>query len=184
MKKLVIGIFIGALLMFSGQAFADTISRVGKKVGAEATVFLNGTQLSDAVIVDGKSFAPVRDIADAFGADVEFEPATKEKKAVITLNGDIQAHPPDLQLIIYKQEKEQLESELASNKKVVENAEVELKKAQSKLESAMEWEKPLYIRDIDSYTAIKEESEARITEINERLNEINAEISKLESNQQ
>jgi hypothetical protein len=85
MKRVVIAFVAGALLMVSGQAMADSISRIGKKVGGEAAVYLNGKQLSDAIIVDDKSYAPVRDIAEAFGADVGFEGATTESKAVIDL---------------------------------------------------------------------------------------------------
>jgi peptidoglycan hydrolase CwlO-like protein len=180
MKKYVIGFIIGALLMFSGQALANTVSRVGLKVGSEATVILNGNQLPDAIIVDSKSYAPVKDIADAFGADVKYEPASKGKKAVITLIGDIKQHPADLQALILQKEKEELEEELASKQASVENANKTINENQEKLKNVTkEWEKPMYTSEIETYSKFKEESEARIKEINERLTEINKELEAL-----
>ncbi len=180
MKKYVIGFVIGALLMFSGQALANTVSRVGLKVGSEATVILNGNQLPDAIIVDSKSYAPVKDIADAFGADVKYEPASKGKKAVITLVGDIKQHPTDLQLMILQKEKTELEDELVVRVRSAENAEKDIKENQEKLDALKnEWEKPVYINKIETSKISKEESEARIKEINERLTEINKELEKL-----
>lgn len=73
MKKIIVSFIAGALLMAAGQVFADDISLVGKKVGGEAKVILNGKEISDAVIIDSKSYAPVRDISESFGANVEYE---------------------------------------------------------------------------------------------------------------
>ncbi|WP_138751849.1 hypothetical protein [Paenibacillus sinopodophylli] len=72
MKKVVIAFLAGALLMASGQALADGISKIGKKIDGEAKVVLNGKQLSNAVISEGKSYAPVRDIAEALGASTSY----------------------------------------------------------------------------------------------------------------
>ena len=80
MKKVVISFIAGALLMASGQALADDISLIGKKVAGEATVLLNGKELSNAVIIDSKSYAPVRDITESFGAKVDYD------KGVITID--------------------------------------------------------------------------------------------------
>lgn len=72
MKKVVIAFVAGALLMFSGQALADSVSRIGKKIDSEAKVFLDGKQLSNAVISEGKGYVPVRDVAEGLGASASY----------------------------------------------------------------------------------------------------------------
>ncbi|GIP14402.1 hypothetical protein J40TS1_00440 [Paenibacillus montaniterrae] len=59
--------------MVSGQALADTVSQIGKKVDSEASVFVDGNKVSDAVIIKGKSYVPGRDVAEALGAKVEWK---------------------------------------------------------------------------------------------------------------
>ncbi|WP_152398975.1 hypothetical protein [Paenibacillus cellulositrophicus] len=71
MKKVVIGFIAGALFMVSAQAFGDGISFIGKKVEGEAPVTINGKVVGDAIIIKGKSFAPVRDLTNGFGGKVD-----------------------------------------------------------------------------------------------------------------
>jgi hypothetical protein len=73
MKKIVVAFIAGALLMLTGQALADTVSQIGKKVDSEAAVYVNGNKVSDAIIIKGKSYAPVRDIVVKLGAYVEWK---------------------------------------------------------------------------------------------------------------
>lgn len=73
MKKIVAGFLAGALFTLGTTSFAAEIkSLVGKKIQSEVTVTANGKQLDNAVVVDGKSYAPVRAIAQAAGMEVEF----------------------------------------------------------------------------------------------------------------
>ncbi|MCM3703789.1 copper amine oxidase N-terminal domain-containing protein [Paenibacillus macerans] len=73
MKKIVAGFIAGALFMLGASSFADGISLIGKKIQSEVTVTANGSQLSDkAVVIDGKSYAPVRAIAEAAKMQVEY----------------------------------------------------------------------------------------------------------------
>lgn len=76
MKKYLIGAVAGFLLSLSVTAYADDISSaVGKVVGGETTVKVDGTQLSKkALIVDGTAYLPVRAIADAVKYDVKYDP--------------------------------------------------------------------------------------------------------------
>lgn len=71
MKKFVSGFIIGALLMLSTQAFGESIGYLGKKVDGQASVKVNGDTVGQAVIIEGKSFAPVRDIVNSMGGVVE-----------------------------------------------------------------------------------------------------------------
>lgn len=74
MKKYIAGFLAGAVFVLSASAFADDIqSLVGKKIQGEAVVELNGQALDTAIIVDGKSYAPVRVIGEAAGYDVSMQ---------------------------------------------------------------------------------------------------------------
>lgn len=76
MRKYIIGSIIGAALMFSVQAAAD--SWVGKEVQGTFPVYVNGTQLdTPAVVIDGNSFLPVRKISESVNYSVNFD-ATKK----------------------------------------------------------------------------------------------------------
>lgn len=73
MKKIIAGFVAGALFMLGASSFADGISMIGKKIQGEEIVTANGEQLPDkAVVVNGKSYAPVRAIAEAAGMDVKY----------------------------------------------------------------------------------------------------------------
>ncbi|OMF48585.1 hypothetical protein [Paenibacillus peoriae] len=73
MKKIVAGFLAGALFTIGATSFADEIqSLVGKKIQGETSVSVNGKSIDKAVVVDGKSYAPVRSVAEAAGMKVQF----------------------------------------------------------------------------------------------------------------
>jgi len=77
MKKFVSGLLIGFLLAIPTYALAEQESMIGKTVGAEYPVFIDGKVLEvPAIVVDGRSFAPVRAIGEAMGLNVSFENQT------------------------------------------------------------------------------------------------------------
>lgn len=77
LRGYVIGAIIGGLLVFSGQALAETTSLIGKKVQAENTVIVDGKELPvKAVNIGGTTFAPVRSFAEALGSGVDFKDNT------------------------------------------------------------------------------------------------------------
>lgn len=73
LKHMILAFVVGAAAMVSGQALADTVSQIGKKVDSEASVFVDGNKVSDAIIIKGKSYVPGRDVAEALGAKVEWK---------------------------------------------------------------------------------------------------------------
>ncbi|WP_052770005.1 hypothetical protein [Paenibacillus sp. IHB B 3415] len=74
MKKYIIGFLVGAIFTVSATAFADDIkSLVGKAIQGEAPVIVDGQQLDTAIIVDGKSYAPIRSIGEAAGYSVSVD---------------------------------------------------------------------------------------------------------------
>lgn len=72
MRKFVIGLIAGAFLMFSAQAFGESVSLVGKKIAGEAAVVVDGNQIGTAIIVEGRSYAPVRVVGEAAGYEVGY----------------------------------------------------------------------------------------------------------------
>lgn len=73
MKKIAAGILAGAMLMVSAQAWGAADSLVGKKIEAEYAVNVYGKKLVDpAIIINGKSYAPVRAIGELAGYTVSF----------------------------------------------------------------------------------------------------------------
>jgi hypothetical protein len=95
MKKIIISIFIGAALVYSGSAMADSISKIGKKVDAEYTVFVDGKELTvKAIGVEGVSTTPNRALAEAVGYDVEFRDNTIYfNKKIVERESDIREEP-------------------------------------------------------------------------------------------
>lgn len=73
MRKYVIGAIAGAVLSLSATAFAAEVSTmIGKKVQGEVQIVQDGKKIDSAIIVDGKSYAPVRSIMQSAGYNVEF----------------------------------------------------------------------------------------------------------------
>lgn len=68
------GLVVGLVLSFTASVYADDIkSLVGSSIQGEAPVIADGKNVGNAIIVDGKSYAPVRSISEAAGFDVKME---------------------------------------------------------------------------------------------------------------
>jgi len=77
MKRFVSGLLIGFLLAIPTYAIAEQTSMIGKTIESEYPVIIDGKVLEvPAIVVDGRSFAPVRAIGEAVGLDVSFENQT------------------------------------------------------------------------------------------------------------
>ena len=77
MKKFVSGLLIGFLLAIPTYAIAEQTSMIGKTIESEYPVIIDGKELEvPAIVVDGRSFAPVRAIGEAMGLNVSFENQT------------------------------------------------------------------------------------------------------------
>lgn len=73
MRKYLIGFIVGVVISASATAYADDIANlIGQQVEGQTPIYLNGTKLDDAVIIDSKSYAPVRTVSDAAGLEVFF----------------------------------------------------------------------------------------------------------------
>jgi hypothetical protein len=74
MKKFIFGLLVGVTITAAGTAYADEISNViGKTIQGQYPVKIEGKQLStQAVVVDGTSYLPVRAVGEALDMDVKF----------------------------------------------------------------------------------------------------------------
>jgi hypothetical protein len=73
-KGLILGLIIGMILATAGTAFAGNNSVTG--VYGSFKYLINGQDKpiqSEAVIVNGKSYLPIRDIGSALGYDIEYD---------------------------------------------------------------------------------------------------------------
>lgn len=178
MKKIVIAFVAGALLMASGQVVADSVSKIGKKIDGEAKVILNGKQLSNAVISEGKSYAPVRDIAEALGASASYT------KGVITIQPNFVDDAENSRIeklaslnknkSLLVEEKERLGKANQLMKESSKEAEIEMEKF------AQEWVKASFKHTIETNNAGIATNEKRIADIDVEVAAIDAEIAALQ----
>lgn len=178
MKKVVIAFVAGALLMASGQVLADSVSKIGKRIDGEAKVVLNGKQLSNAVISEGKSYAPVRDIAEALGASASYT------KGVITIDPNFvdDAETSRIEkLATLNNKKKSLLEEKNSRTTANQNMKADNVKAQEEMDKiAQEWAKATYKHTIETNNAGIATNEKRITDIDAEIVKIDAEIAALQ----
>lgn len=74
MKKFVSGIIVGVLLFAGTTVFADTAKElIGKRVQGTFEVTFNGKKISDAAVIEGSTYLPVRSVSEAAGIDIVIE---------------------------------------------------------------------------------------------------------------
>ncbi len=160
MKKLPIfltGALVGAVVMTAGSALADGIkSLVNEKVGSVWELNVNGEAVGEVPIIKGSSYAPVRQIADIAGLDVDFEPGkvyltTKEGGG---LGQVVDKEYTSLQVAFWERQIDKLKELRAQ--KVEEKAELTTSEANASMDEA-------------------------IAELDARITEYEAEIVKLEA---
>ncbi|ASS66209.1 hypothetical protein [Paenibacillus sp. RUD330] len=81
MKKFIMGLVVGAVLMMTGQLYAAS-PLLGKKVESSVSVILNGKSIGSGIVVDSKTYLPVRTISDAMGMKTTY------KSGVVTVTGE------------------------------------------------------------------------------------------------
>ncbi len=71
MRKYIVGFFAGFLFALSFPVVGASISLVGKTVEKEIPVTLDEREIDKAIIVNGRSYLPVRSMADALNLKLE-----------------------------------------------------------------------------------------------------------------
>lgn len=76
MKRFVVGALFGLLLSLSVTAYAEEVKTlVGRTIEGTFPVKLNGNPLENqAIVIDGTSYLPVREIAEKLNMSVKFDP--------------------------------------------------------------------------------------------------------------
>lgn len=164
MKKYIAGFLAGALFTIAGAAFADDIqSLIGKKIQGEAVVELNGQALDTAIIVDGKSYAPVRAIGEAAGYDVSMQ----NKK--IILGEKATATTPGKGSIVEDESK---------IKEIIASHEESIKREENRIAS---YEKLILERpnDKEAYQAVIDTAKANIAKYKQWIAEREAQLTDL-----
>lgn len=73
MKKFILGLIMGGLIMGASTVIADS-GIIGKTIQGQYPVQVNGEYIkTQAIIVDGNSFLPVREISEMIGYEVFFD---------------------------------------------------------------------------------------------------------------
>lgn len=156
MKRKVLLLAIIAILLLSGQAFADSKSKIGKKITAESPVYLDGVQVSDAVIFDGTSFGAIRELAEMLGLDVKFE--NGKEGSAIKLTSPEQEVPKEIVWEDLKKESDLKAKITGANNDIKQfNELIEYHNKQLSEVSAS----PSYVKDVEN--KIKEAQEEIIT---------------------
>lgn len=74
MKKFIAGALFGAALMVGVTAYADVQGMVGKVVDGVFPVKIEGQQMeNEAIVIEGTSYLPVRELAEKVGYEVSFD---------------------------------------------------------------------------------------------------------------
>ena len=93
MRKYIVGFFVGALAFTAVQASADGIkSLVNTKVGSVWELHVDGKNVGEVPIISGSSYAPVRQIAEIAGMDVDFE----QGKVFLTKKTGVDYNSPEV----------------------------------------------------------------------------------------
>lgn len=72
MRKYIIGILIGFSISFAISAHANVELMKGKVVQDVISVFINNEQVTDAILVDEKAYAPLREVGEKAGYKVAY----------------------------------------------------------------------------------------------------------------
>ena len=175
MKKLIIGFVLGAAFMVTGQAFADDISRFGKKIDGEAIVIKEGVEIGKAIITEGKSYVPAKDIAQAFGGDASYE------KGVITIT----AASTEKEIKLLKIKQKSIEDDIKQTEEAIAQTHAATESVRGYLERNNPGKTDVINAKMAEHEAeqdkILAEYEYELEKLKSELAEINKQISALES---
>lgn len=130
MKKIVAAFLVGALTMVSFQAFASS-GFLGKKIDGETSLKINGKVVGQAIIVDGKSFAPVREVTNGVGGSVIFN---KSGGAVEMTISDTSPDTTGISPIAAEEQKQlDKRSEISNIEQSILNQEKEIQKVEQEI---------------------------------------------------
>jgi hypothetical protein len=177
MKKFIAGALFGGLIAMALPVSAEVASLVGAKVAGETTVTLNGSTVGTAIIVDNKSYLPVRDTAVAFGAEVT--PSAGE----ISLTTKISNDAIESELYTLRTDKADYENRIAKSQSTIKNLEeVVIPKNEKKVaESRNDAVRAQNQKFLDDSIKSLADQKQKLAEYQAKLEAINARIAELEA---
>ncbi|MBW7475956.1 hypothetical protein K0T92_14515 [Paenibacillus oenotherae] len=138
MRKYIVGFLVGLLAASAMPAYGAVQSLIGKKVGGELSISYNGEQIGKGIIVDGRSYLPVRDTANALGLNlnvgkegVQLSVPVDPLDQIASKNEEINGLKSQIIILNNKRdvavrERDQLKNALSQPNKVLETARIYL----------------------------------------------------------
>lgn len=161
--------------MVSLQAFGAGVNLIGKKIDGQADLKINGEVVGQTIIVQGKSYAPVREITDGVGGTVVYN---KSGGAVEMSVADIaQAEQEQLKI---EEDKANLKQQIELKNKQIAELESEINKNEIEVAEL----KAIADADTSITGAAKTKYNVFKTALDDsktRLNSLKSELSSLES---
>ncbi|PWV97432.1 hypothetical protein DFQ01_12176 [Paenibacillus cellulosilyticus] len=184
MRKYIIGFIIGIIAASAVPVYGAVSTLVGKKVEGEIPVSYNSKQIGNGIIIDGRSYLPVRSVSDAVGLNLN---VSKEgvQLSTATIPTDpfdaIQDKKNELMVvdgkrIIAVRERDQLKNSLEQPNK-------EYERAKQFLASITE-EDPHYQKTVEGiayYEQLDADNRARLAELETEIAEYDVQIAALEA---
>lgn len=168
MRKYVIGFVLGVLLTLPSAVFADTISNIGKRVTAEFVVVLNNKELPvRAIVIEGRSYAPVRAIAENLGLSVDFA------------DGQVILTSEDGGAVDIDKEIEKIKGELRVINRSIENLVITIQKLEADVQFARSND-PESEKIIQSRETFLRKKQAELTDLESQKADLEAQLADLE----
>lgn len=180
MKKFIAGIVVGVVIASVVPAYGAVSSLIGKKVAGESVVKLNGKEIGTAVIIDNKSYLPVRNVANAM--DMQVAPKTGEINLTVSIPNDA----IESELHTLRTNKGYYEKEIKNLQGIIKNLEeVAIPQAIARVEAkTIESEKQLEEQRVEEFKQTLADKKQQLSDTQTKLDEINARIAELEAAQQ
>ncbi|ASA22312.1 hypothetical protein [Paenibacillus donghaensis] len=174
MKKFVSGVIVGALLFAGTSVFADSVGLIGQKVQGLFTIEKAGVKVSDAVIINGSAYAPVRAVADATGSDLKVE----GKKIIMLVEGKVPAEVEISRLNISVDLKKQ---QIKTYQESIADIQSKIAKEEKNIEaSTSESNKEIFQFNVNEYTKQITSMQTKLDAANSEIAELQAQINQLQ----
>ncbi|MBW4083535.1 hypothetical protein [Paenibacillus sp. S150] len=189
MKKFISGVIVGSLLFASASVFADSASLIGQKVQGLFSVEKGGVKVSDAVIINGSAYAPVRAVAEAADVNLTVKGKTiimetkNQETASSSVTSNSEVTDPKTSLSELKSERAKVAADIerytASIKDLKEGLIPSLEEQTKILENTGKIGE-MTKENLETYKKLLSEKEAELIVLNQRLKELDAEIATLQ----
>lgn len=173
MKK-VSALFILLLVMSVGVAYGAGTSLVGKKVQKEMDISVNGKMVGKIIVVDGKGYAPVRDIANTL--EMSVEAGSKGSVNLLSITDE-----SETQIRVLRSQKEDLSKKIDEAESFISSMESDrIPKDEAGIEMTKNEEIKAKLREtIDKNKAEVIQKKAALPELKAMLDDINQQLDTL-----